>query len=177
MVFLHSGSWKNFAVSICCPYMDKTLNRIFDPLREKYVKLTPEEAVRQLFIRFLTGQRGYPQSHIASEYVFELNGMQRRADIVVFNKELKPVLIVECKAQNVQLEKPEIARETMEQALRYNSVLGVKVLVITNARNTFALKFKSGNGNGNENEKGNRNANGSKYEFLKELPSYEELCA
>ena len=148
--------------------MDKAVDRILDPLRKKYVKLTPEEAVRQLFIRFLTGQRGYPQSHIASEYVFELNGMQRRADIVVFNKELKPVLIVECKARTVQLDKPEIARETMEQALRYNSVLGVKVLVITNARNTFALKFKYGNGNGN--------ANGSGYEFLNELPSYEELC-
>ena len=146
--------------------MDKALDRIFDPLRKKYVKLTPEEAVRQLFIRFLVGQRNFPESHMASEYVMELNGMQRRTDIVVFNRELKPVLIVECKAQSVQLEKSEIARETMEQALRYNSVLGVKVLVITNARNTFALKLNHMSGNDN----------GAQFEFLNELPSYDELC-
>lgn len=146
--------------------MDKSLDSIFDPLRKKYVKLTPEEAVRQLFIRFLVNRRGFPASHVASEYVLELNGMQRRADIVVFNKELKPVLIVECKAQNVKLENPEIARETMEQALRYNSVLGVIVLVITNARNTFAIKL---------NRSGS-NDNGMPYEFLNDLPSYQELC-
>lgn len=139
--------------------MNKALDRIFDPLRKKYVKLTPEEAVRQLFIRFLVGQRNFPESHMASEYVMDLNGMQRRADIVVFNRELKPVLIVECKAQSVRLDDPAVARQVFEQALHYHSSIGAKVIVITNATVTFAISL---HGDGT-------------FTMLKDIPSYEDL--
>lgn len=139
--------------------MDKALDRIFDPLRKKYVKLTPEEAVRQLFIRFLVGQRNFPESHLASEYVMELNGMQRRADIVVFSREFRPVLIVECKAQSVRLDDPEVARKVFEQALHYHSSIGAKVIVITNATITFAISLHDD----------------GTYTMLKDIPSYEDL--
>ncbi len=137
-------------------------NRIFDPLRGKYVAMTPEEAVRQLFIRFLTQQREFPQSHMASEYSMELNGLKRRADIVVFNRELKPVMIVECKSQDVNLLDAEVAQKTIRQALEYNSVMGVRVVVITNGSATFAFALDY--------------SNGASAKMLDSIPSYNNLC-
>ncbi|MEG1088044.1 MAG: type I restriction enzyme HsdR N-terminal domain-containing protein [Bacteroidales bacterium] len=127
---------------------------IFDPLRRKYVVLTPEEAVRQHFIKWLNKERNYPLTLMASEYSIKYNKMNYRCDIVTFNKLLEPQLIVECKASNVKL-----TQETIEQIIRYNLVLKVKNLIITNGVSTFACKLNPTNG---------------QYEFVEDIPYYEK---
>ena len=71
--------------------------KIFDRIRKKKVALTPEEWVRQNFIMFLVEHKGYPASLIAIEAKVNINGLSQRADIVVYNKQGLPTLIVECK--------------------------------------------------------------------------------
>lgn len=107
--------------------------RIFDPLRKKYVALTPEERVRQYFIQWLNRERNYPLQLMASEYQLQYNARKFRCDIVCFNRMLKPLLVVECKAPQVKLE-----NVVLEQISRYNMVLGVECAVITNGICTYA---------------------------------------
>lgn len=128
---------------------------VFDPLRRKHVALTPEEGVRQHFIAWLNRERNYPLSLMASEYAIEYNKMSYRCDIVAFNNALQPQLIVECKAPQVLLN-----QEVVEQILRYNRVLCVKNLIITNGVTTFALELNPGKG---------------QYEFIGDIPFYEAL--
>ncbi len=109
---------------------------IFDPLRKRHVALTPEEQVRQYFIGWLNKEREYPLSLMASEYAIIYNKLNYRCDIVVFNKRLEPQIIVECKAPNVKLNS-----EVLDQVLRYNLVLKVNTLIITNGLTTFAFEL------------------------------------
>lgn len=88
---------------------------IFDNLRKKYLVLTPEEWVRQHVVRFLMEEKKYPASLIALEKQLIINNLKRRTDIVVFNKEGKPHIIVECKATNIK-----INQDTFDQIARYN---------------------------------------------------------
>ena len=108
---------------------------IFDPLRKKNVKLTPEERVRQNLIVVLNEQCGYPLSHMASEYSFSFNSLTYRADIVVFNRQLKPKILVECKAPSVVL-----SEDVIDQVIRYNYVLKVEYILISNGSNSLLLK-------------------------------------
>ncbi|MEG0518590.1 MAG: type I restriction enzyme HsdR N-terminal domain-containing protein [Bacteroidales bacterium] len=126
---------------------------VFDPLRRKRVALTPEEAVRQYFIEWLHKERNYPLTLMTSEYSIKLNKMTYRCDLVAFNKALEPQLIVECKAPDIPLTK-----EVMEQIMRYNRVLRVKNLIITNGVTTFACELNSATG---------------KYEFVADIPFYK----
>ena len=107
---------------------------IFDPLRKRHVALTPEEQVRQYCSGGLNRERGYPLSLMASEYSIVYNKLNYRCDIVVFNRVLEPQIIVECKAASVKL-----TSSVLEQVLRYNLVLRVNTLVITNGLTTFAF--------------------------------------
>ncbi len=109
---------------------------IFDPLRKRHVALTPEEKVRQYFIGWLNKERGYPLSLMASEYSIIYNKLSYRCDIVVFNKLLEPQIVVECKAPSVKL-----TNSVLEQVLRYNLVLRVNTLIITNGLTTFAFEL------------------------------------
>lgn len=111
-------------------------NKVFDPLRKKYVSLTPEEQVRQYFINWLSTNKKYPLSLMASEYHLKFNKLNYRCDIVVFNRDLSPYMIVECKAPSIKLN-----ADVIDQVLRYNLVLKVKILVITNGLTTFAFCF------------------------------------
>ena len=76
---------------------------VFDVLRKKYVTLTPEEWVRQNFIHYLLEHKNYPKGLLANEIQLELNGTNKRCDSVLFNKNLKAILIIEYKAPNIKL--------------------------------------------------------------------------
>lgn len=100
---------------------------VWDTLRRKWLVLTPEEWVRQHFIRFLTATRGIDPYRIVQELPLRLDGFALRADIVVYSRQAEPQLIVECKAAGV-----EITQEVFDQVARYNISLGVPYLVVTN---------------------------------------------
>ena len=106
---------------------------IFDEVRKKWVRLTPEEWVRQNFIQYLLQVKNYPASIIAIEKEIKLGDLKKRCDIVVYKKD-KPWMIIECKEQGVALNDAVI-----QQILRYNITLDVSVLVITNGENTYAV--------------------------------------
>ena len=108
------------------------MDRIWDPLRKKEVKLTPEEQVRQWFISVLEEEMGVPQHMMMSEVAFKLGKKCFRADIIIYGKNLRPVAIVECKRPEVSL-----SQEVIEQVVRYNMTMGVKYIIITNGNSTF----------------------------------------
>ena len=102
-------------------------NYIFDTLRKKYVALTPEEWVRQHFVHFLTEHKGYPGGLLANEIQIVLNGTKKRCDTVLYGRDLQPRMIVEYKAPEV-----EITQAVFDQITRYNMVLRVRYLIVTN---------------------------------------------
>ncbi len=109
---------------------------IYDRLRRKYVAFTPEEWVRQHFTNYLTEYLGYPPGLIQVEASFRLNSMMRRADILVHDRSGQPVMIVECKAQDVK-----ITQEVVDQVANYNYSYGVKYLIMTNGITHFSVKI------------------------------------
>jgi len=129
-------------------------SEIWDPLRKKSVARTPEEEVRQWFIGAVLHEgMGVPEHMMMSEVSLTYNNMQRRADIVVYSRSGNPVMIVECKRQDV-----ELGQETVDQALRYNKVLDVKYITITNGRKTFMFR------RGDEG-----------YVIMEKVPTWDEL--
>lgn len=117
------------------------MKKIYDPLRRKEVALTPEESVRQQVIIWLRDTMGIPVTRMQSEWPFTYNGLQYRADIVVFDKNLNPETLVECKAPTVKLDEAVI-----DQVTRYARVLEVKTIIITNGveSKSFTLNRKGG---------------------------------
>ena len=126
---------------------------IFDPLRKKEVALTPEERVRQWFIGVLSQQLGVPLHMMMSEAGFKLGGKQFRADILVYDRKAQPLAVVECKRPEVELD-----AEVLDQVIRYNMVLNVKYVIITNGNRTFIAKRVN-----------------DRFEFMKSVPSYKEM--
>lgn len=110
---------------------------IFDPLRKKWVVLTPEEWVRQNFIQFMVLVKKYPASLIAIEKEIKLGELKKRFDILVYNGQHEPWLMVECKAMDIQLDE-----EVMQQVLRYNMGMPVSFIVITNG--TYTMGWQKG---------------------------------
>ncbi|MDO4771236.1 type I restriction enzyme HsdR N-terminal domain-containing protein [Porphyromonas sp.] len=107
---------------------DKTPREtIFDPLRQKHVAHTPEEGVRQFFVRYLIEQLGYPAGLMANEFSIKVGKLEKRCDTVVFDKRLQPVMVIEYKAPHIKL-----TQAVIDQVFRYNSVLRVPYIVITN---------------------------------------------
>ncbi len=103
------------------------MEKVFDPLRKIEVALTPEEKVRQDVIRWLNQKLRIPMVMMASEYSFRYNGLTYRADIVVFGRDTKPLMLVECKAPSVKIDE-----DVVGQGVRYNRVLGVKYMMFVN---------------------------------------------
>jgi hypothetical protein len=101
--------------------------QVFDRLRKKYVALTPEEWVRQHLVWYLIEELKYPEGLIKLEYSFTVNNQSVRSDVIVFSRDGKPLLLVECKAPSVK-----IGNETLNQAGRYNIVTKTNWLVVTN---------------------------------------------
>lgn len=113
---------------------------IFDEIRKKKVVLTPEEWVRQNFIRYMNKVFHIPYSLMVLEKDLELNGLKKRADILVYSKDGNPFAIVECKASHVT-----ISQEVFDQIARYNMVLKVPYLIVTNGLDHYysAIDFNN----------------------------------
>ena len=126
---------------------------VWDPLRKKEVALTPEERVRQWCIGVLKSQMKVPEHMMMSEAGFKLGDKQFRADILVYDRQARPLVVVECKRSEV-----ELTQEVLDQAIRYNMVLDVKYMIITNGTKTFICqKGESG------------------YRFISHVPEYEQM--
>lgn len=128
---------------------------IFDPLRRKYIILTPEEWVRQHFTSFLIKHKGYPKGLLANEIELTLNGMKRRCDTVLYSKELIPRMILEYKAPHI-----EITQAVFDQISRYNMVLKVEYLVVSNGMKHYCCRI---------------DYETKSYEFLPDIPNYTLL--
>ena len=100
---------------------------IYDSIRTKYVKLTPEEWVRQNYIEFLINDKKISRSLIVVEKEIVINDLKKRFDIVVYNKDYNPDILIECKAPNIK-----IVQNVFEQIAAYNIILKCKYLVVTN---------------------------------------------
>ncbi len=107
---------------------------IFDELRKKWVVLTPEEWVRQNFLQYLVQVMKYPPSLVAIEKEIALGELKKRFDIVVYNRQHQPHIIIECKETSVVLNE-----KVLDQVLRYNISLRVPYLVITNGTSCYAF--------------------------------------
>jgi len=114
---------------------EKGRELIFDPYRKKWITLTPEEWVRQNFMQYLVHVLRYPVSLIAIEKEILLGEVKKRFDIVIYNQDTVPFMVVECKEMNVPL-----SENVLHQALRYNTNMQAKFIVITNGRYCFAFK-------------------------------------
>jgi hypothetical protein len=128
---------------------------VWDSIRRKYIILTPEEWVRQHFVHFLIHEKKVPASLIAIEVSLKYNRMARRCDILVYNRQGKPLLIVECKAPEVK-----ISENAFRQIAMYNMTLKVPYLVVTNGMNQYCCII--------DHEK-------KKFSFLQEMPEYDLL--
>lgn len=100
---------------------------VFDEIRKKWIVLSPEEWVRQHFINYVVTQKNVPRSLISVEKQITLNGTSKRYDAIIYSSQLKPLVLIECKAPDVPL-----TEQVAEQALRYNLEIGVNYLLITN---------------------------------------------
>ena len=107
----------------------------WDPLRRKEVAATPEEGVRQWFISVLAEGCSVPKHLMMSEVPLEFGRKKWRADILVYGSDGKPLAVVECKRPGVSID-----ASVAEQALRYNAVLGVRFIILTNGKNTYIYK-------------------------------------
>jgi hypothetical protein len=114
---------------------EKGKEMIFDTLRKKWVALTPEEWVRQNFIQYLLQEKQYPASMIAVEKEIRLGELKKRFDILVYNDNHQPWMMIECKAMEVVLDEP-----VLQQLLRYNISTPVSFMVITNGTGCMAWK-------------------------------------
>ena len=133
------------------------MQTIWDPLRKKNVALTPEEKVRQWCIGVLSNELGVPLHMMMSEAGFKLGDKQFRADILVYDRQARPLVVVECKRPEVELN-----ADVLDQAVRYNMVLNVAYMIITNGRQTFACRRGMTDGK-------------VQYSFIEKVPSYNEM--
>jgi hypothetical protein len=128
---------------------------VLDVYRKRFVKLTPEEEVRQRFARYLVEEKGFPASLIMTEYSLKLNKLSRRCDILVHKPAGHPVLLVECKAPEVR-----ISQASFDQVARYNLAFRVSYLIVTNGLKHYCCQV---------------DFNTEKISFLSEIPAYEAL--
>ncbi len=132
---------------------DKGNVYILDEIRRKYIKLTPEEQVRQNFVKFLINEKKWPSGLLAIEKQITINKNIFRCDIVCYNNKLEAKLIVECKAPNVQ-----ITETTFTQAIDYYYKLKPKYIAVTNGLSHYYVEFTE---------------DGKSYKFIKDLPAYK----
>lgn len=130
---------------------------IFDAIRRRWVSLTPEEWVRQHVIAHLTVAKGVPQGLIAIEKAFLYQGMQRRADVVAYGRNGQPLLMVECKAPDV-----DINQDAFDQVAGYNRVMNAPFLMVTNGLVHYVCSIDRAQ---------------HQYAFLNALPTYREMIA
>lgn len=110
--------------------------KVFDILRKKWVTLTPEEFVRQNFTHWLMDSLKYPAGLLQNEVSVNVNDTHKRCDTLAFDREGKPLLVVEYKAPNI-----EITQDVFEQIYRYNLSLKAKYLVVSNGRKHYCCRM------------------------------------
>ena len=125
---------------------------IFDMLRRRYIALTPEEWVRQHFVHFLIQHKGYPQALLGNEISLKLNGTDKRCDSVLYHRDASPRMIIEYKAPYIA-----VTQKVFEQISRYNLVLRVDYLVVSNGLVHYCCKMDYEN---------------QSYTFLSDIPDY-----
>ena len=130
---------------------------IFDEFRKKFVALTPEEWVRQHFIRFLIEVKHYPASLLAIEKQLVINGLKKRCDAVLYNRNAEPLMIIEFKAPNIS-----ISQQTFDQAAVYNSKLKVDYFIISNGLQHYCCRLET---------------EMPQYNFLQDIPDFDTLVA
>ena len=128
---------------------------VLDVLRRRYVKLTPEEWVRQHLVHFLIEHKGYPEALLANEISLKIGEKTLRADSVLFGRDLKPRMIIEYKAPSIP-----ISQKVFDQIFTYNLILHVDYLVVSNGLEHYCCKMDHAN---------------QKYLFLEDIPSYQFL--
>lgn len=126
---------------------------VFDEIRKKKLVLTPEEWVRQHFVQFLILQKKYPKSLIQLEGGLKYNGMAKRSDILVYNRQGEKQLLIECKAPTIK-----INQSVFDQIARYNFVHRVPLLAVSNGLQHYFCRIDFEN---------------KSYEFLPDLPEFE----
>ena len=129
--------------------------QIFDFLRRKWVALTPEEWVRQHFTHYLVEHKGYPQTLLANEVELRIGEKRLRCDTLLYNKELRPRMIIEYKAPTIQIQ-----QKTFDQISVYNLLLKVDYLVVSNGLRHYCCKM---------------NYERQSYQFLEDIPDYETI--
>jgi hypothetical protein len=112
---------------------------IFDEIRKQWITLTPEEWVRQNFLKYIITVKKYPASLIAVEKEIPLGDLTKRFDIVVYDTNTRPWMIIECKEMNVALRD-----SVLNQALRYNITLNVPYIILTNGSHCHGFSINSG---------------------------------
>lgn len=127
--------------------------QIFDALRRKFLVLTPEEWVRQHVIRYLIEEKGYPPLLIAIEKSITINGLKRRCDIICYNSKKEVLLVVECKAPEVN-----ITQETFDQVVKYHLSIGAKCILVTNGLKHFVCLIDQ-----------------NKFHFIEHLPLFNQF--
>lgn len=132
---------------------DKTF--IYDIVRKKYVIIQPEEFVRQLLVLQLINKFDYPLNKFSVESGIKVNTLQKRYDILIFDRALHPIMMIECKAAHVKIDK-----SVFEQAAFYNMTLKVPFILMSNGLNTVCCKL-------NYEEK--------RLEYLSEIPKYHQI--
>jgi hypothetical protein len=128
---------------------------ILDTIRKKFVRLTPEEWVRQNFVRYLIEEGKYPAGLIAIEVMSAYNKLKKRVDILIHDRSGKPVMIVECKSWDVRLDE-----KVFDQIVCYNMGFRVPYIVVTNGIDHYACRI---------------DADWTKYEFMLVIPLYKDL--
>lgn len=128
---------------------------IYDSFRHKNVALTPEEWVRQHFVWFLISERSYPSARIANEVCINVNSTSKRCDTVVYDNYLKPLVIIEFKAPEVP-----VTHEVFNQIARYNSVLRVPYLIVSNGLTHFCCQM---------------NYRTMESHFMEDIPKYTDI--
>lgn len=128
---------------------------VFDRLRKQYVRLTPEEYVRQHFVNYLIENQHYPEALLANEIQISLGNVKKRCDTILYNKHLDPLVVIEYKAPNI-----EITQSVFDQIIRYNMKLKVPWIIVSNGLSHYCCKIDFSDGS---------------YRFEKEIPDYEQL--
>ena len=124
-------------------------------VRKKKLVLTPEEWVRQHVIHFLINEKNVPLGLLASEFLICVNGLSRRCDLVVFDINKIPLLIVECKSVEI-----EINEKVLHQIAQYNFKLNTSYLFLTNGLTNITCKI---------------NKDSKNISYYRDLPNFKEL--
>ncbi|MEA4967937.1 MAG: type I restriction enzyme HsdR N-terminal domain-containing protein, partial [Bacteroidaceae bacterium] len=130
---------------------------IFDSLRKKFVKLTPEEWVRQNFIQFLILEKNFPAALIAIETQILINGMKKRCDAVIYDNYMNPYIIIEFKSPSVP-----ITQVVFDQVAVYNFKLNVSYFILSNGHQHFFCKI---------------NCDKTGYEIENNIPNFKSLLS